>query len=402
MPPQPRSISSYFKPAAAAAKVTASGPSSSTTTSPTTPKRTTLSEAAKRAIVEGAAEAAAVEASEGPTPKKARIEVGSSPSAPKVAEIFAKSTTTTPVKLGASNTKCKTREELRARIAENPKWASELQLELDTLGEDWLLALQDEFTKGYFLSLRNFVTTEQRTKKVFPPAEDIYSWSRYCPLKDVRVVIIGQDPYHDDGQAHGLAFSVRKGVRIPPSLRNIYKEMHDEYPDFTIPKHGDLTEWAKHGVLLLNTSLTVRAHEAGSHANKGWDQFTAAVLKVVTSRLAASSSGGTPSIFSLAAAKSGKEEGKEESHGGTELKQTAHGPEVVGGKGVVFMAWGAHAAKMCAGVDQKKHLILKSAHPSPLSASRGFFGNNHFKKANDWLVQRYGPGGGIDWKAFGA
>ncbi|EIW69791.1 hypothetical protein TREMEDRAFT_29872 [Tremella mesenterica DSM 1558] len=227
------------------------------------------------------------------------------------------------------------------------------------MGEDWLIALQEEFVKPYFLTLKQFITNEQKTKKVFPPPQDIYSWSRLCPLKDVRVVIIaGQDPYHDDNQAHGLAFSVRKGVRVPPSLRNIYKEMSEDVDGFKIPPHGDLSEWARHGVLLLNTSLTVRAHEAASHSNRGWETFTAAVLKVVTSRL------------------------------------------VPRGNGVVFMAWGAHAQKMCSGVDKNKHLILKSVHPSPLSAMRGFFGSKHFTKANAWLEERYGSEGGIDWKAF--
>ncbi|KAK8850427.1 uracil-DNA glycosylase [Kwoniella newhampshirensis] len=371
MPPQARSISSYFlkptSPAAAAA----------TSSSPTTPKSTpakrsiTLSDAAKRAIEEGLASSPARDGSPEPSNKRAKID--GSPSAPsKVADIFAKPATLTStskaLKPGATS-----RDDLRTKLSDNPRWASLLALELDTLGEDWLLALQDELTKSYFLSLKEFVTREQETKKVFPPAQDIYSWSRLCPLKDVRVVIIGQDPYHDDGQAHGLAFSVRKGVRIPPSLRNIYKEMHDEIPEFAVPKHGDLTEWAKHGVLLLNTALTVRAHEAGSHANKGWDQFTAAVLKVVTARLAPGPS--------TAAEK---------------------GEKVAGGNGVVFMAWGAHAAKMCAGVDTNKHVILKSAHPSPLSANRGFLGNGHFVKANQWLEKRYGAEGGIDWKSLGA
>ncbi|OCF31755.1 uracil-DNA glycosylase [Kwoniella heveanensis BCC8398] len=389
MPPQARSISSYFKPSTTPVKAATASPSSTAKTGPFAPgsaaaisstatagakpassspitpsKRSTLSEAAKRAIREAAGEldnGTVVNEDGGSEPAAKKAKIDGSPSSAKVADIFAKPTSSlTPSKGLATATRFKSRDELRAKIAENPKWMSALQLEIDTMGEDWLLALQDELTKGYFLSLKDFITTEQRTKKVFPPAQDIYSWSRLCPLKDIRVVIIGQDPYHDDGQAHGLAFSVRKGVRIPPSLRNIYKEMHDEYPDFAIPNHGDLTEWAKHGVLLLNTSLTVRAHEAGSHANKGWDQFTAA---------------------------------KENEIG------LGH---VAGGKGVVFMAWGAHAAKMCAGVDQKKHLILKSAHPSPLSASRGFLGNNHFKKANEWLVQRYGVGGGIDWRSLGA
>ncbi|EJT46771.1 uracil DNA N-glycosylase [Trichosporon asahii var. asahii CBS 8904] len=205
--------------------------------------------------------------------------------------------------------------------------------------------------------------------------EDIYSWSRFCPLKDVRIVIVGQDPYHGPGQAHGLAFSVKRGVAIPPSLRNMYKEMTTAIPGFVAPKHGDLTEWAKHGVLLLNTSLTVRASEAGSHAGKGWEQFTAAVMKVVTSRLAGSASG-------------------------VAVTATADAPGS-SANGIVLMAWGAHAQKMIAGLDTKRHLVLKSAHPSPLSASRGFFGNGHFVKSNAWLQERYGADGGIDWKSLG-
>ncbi|WVQ63174.1 uracil-DNA glycosylase [Kwoniella botswanensis] len=383
MPPQARSISSYFKPTTVVAAASASTTTATATATTPDKKKSTLSEAAKRAIQEGAL--AATTDGDGNSkengldvPSAKRQKVDSSPSGAKVADIFlksspSKSTSSPSTSRIGSVTRSKTREELREKISANPQWLAKLNLEIDTMGEDWLLALQDELTKSYFLNLKEFVTNEQKTKKVFPPAEDIYSWSRFCPLKDIRVVIIGQDPYHDDGQAHGLAFSVRKGVRIPPSLRNMYKEMHDEIPEFVIPKHGDLTEWAKHGVLLLNTSLTVRAHEAGSHANKGWDTFTAAVLKVVTSRLAPG-----PSLLA------------------------ASDDKVPGAKGVVFMAWGAHAAKMCAGVDKTKHLILKSAHPSPLSASRGFFGNNHFKKANEWLQLKYGPEGGIDWKALGA
>ncbi|TYJ53367.1 uracil-DNA glycosylase [Cryptococcus floricola] len=282
-------------------------------------------------------------------------ETAAAGSTTKVAKVTASATSTIPSKPAASgnfDSIADFREAVRGTSLPL------LQLETKSMGEDWFLALQQEFTKPYFLKLKEFVTTEQR--------QDIYSWSTLCPLKDVRVVIIGQDPYHDDGQAHGLAFSVRQGVKIPPSLRNIYKEMTNEIPGWVSPTHGDLTEWAKHGVLLLNTSLTVRAHTAGSHSKTGWDQFTAAVLKVVTDRLAPTSGEGS------------------------------------GANGVVFMAWGAHAAKMCAGVDSKKHLILKSAHPSPLSASRGYFGNNHFNLANEWLEERYGAGGGIDWKALGA
>ncbi|KAK4687711.1 uracil-DNA glycosylase, partial [Tremellales sp. Uapishka_1] len=309
-----------------------------------------------------------------------------------VAPVFAKTLPHATSKL--SIPKATSRAELRASIKEQAEVFPLLQLELETMGEDWLLALQDEITKPYFLSVRlendiavkrltgsqlkEFIVEEQKTKKVFPPGEhaasslnpvmltqttakDIYSWSRLCHLKDVRVVIIGQDPYHDDGQAHGLAFSVVAPMKPPPSLRNIYKQMATDIDGFVAPIHGDLTEWAKHGVLLLNTSLSVRAHEAGSHSKRGWEQFTAAVLKVVVDR---------------------------------------QSPESAG-RGVCFMAWGAHAAKMIAGTDEKKHLILRSAHPSPLSASRGFLGNGHFKKSNEWLEQRYGDKGGIDWKSLG-
>ncbi|RSH85182.1 uracil DNA glycosylase [Saitozyma podzolica] len=391
MPPQPaRSISSYFTKPAASVSVAASsssttksrtaatspngtilttsstvinatytasisssphGPGSSQSSAPSTQKRL-LSDRARQAIIEAA---------ESPA-KKARIE---GPNGTKVAEVFTKVTKPADGK-ALSLPRGSSREELRAALAEHPHTAQLLNMELNTLGEDWLVALQGELTKPYFLSLKEFVTGEQERRKVFPPIADVYSWSRLCPLKDIRVVIVGQDPYHDDGQAHGLAFSVRRGVRIPPSLRNIYKQMADDVPGFKIPTHGDLSEWAKHGVLLLNTSLTVRAHEAASHSNKGWEQFTAAVLRVVTSRLA-----------------------------------PVGDEHVPGANGVCFMAWGAHAQKMCAGVDGKKHLVLKSAHPSPLAAHRGFFGNGHFQKANEWLRERYGPDGGIDWAALG-
>ncbi|WVN89639.1 uracil-DNA glycosylase [Cryptococcus depauperatus CBS 7841] len=348
MSPQARSIASYFiKPSAATAtaNVPVKRDQSSTDADRKHDAENTPTEATERVA------------------KKPKLE-DKTDAAPKVAKVTESASSTLQTKMGS--TRPSTVEQLRSRLATRPGLTSLLELETSSMGEDWLLALQDEFTKPYFIKLKERVIAEQKTKKVFPPANDVYSWSRFCSLKDVRIVIIGQDPYHDDGQAHGLAFSVRKGIRIPPSLRNIYQEMSSEIPGFIVPKHGDLTEWAKHGVLLLNTSLTVRAHEAGSHASFGWDQFTAAVLRVVTNRLAPTSG------------------------------------DNVGGNGVVFMAWGAHAAKMCAGIDTKKHLILKSAHPSPLSASRGFFGNGHFKKANTWLEQRYGPGGGIDWKTLGA
>ncbi|KZV59155.1 DNA glycosylase, partial [Peniophora sp. CONT] len=183
----------------------------------------------------------------------------------------------------------------------------------------------------------------------------LYSLTRETSI--IRVVIIGQDPYHDVHQAHGLAFSVLPPTKAPPSLKNIFKQIKTEYPSFTVPTTGDLTPLAQQGVLFLNTCLTVRAHKAHSHAKRGWEELTTAALRAVAQR-----------------------------------ESNTH-------KGVVFMAWGLPAQKTCAavGIDEKKHLILKSAHPSPLSAYRGFFGNGHFKRANDWLEERYGDGGGVDW-----
>ncbi|GAA5985813.1 hypothetical protein JCM10908_007122 [Rhodotorula pacifica] len=257
-----------------------------------------------------------------------------------------------------------------------PSEADLLALEARTLHPSWLEHLQDELKKPYFLNLKRFLWSEglrgtqdrQGGKlKVFPPARDVYAWSRYTPLRDVKVVILGQDPYHDDGQAHGLCFSVRPGVKIPPSLRNIYKEIKAEYPEFDVPKHGNLTALARSGVLLLNTSLTVSPHKAGSHSNKGWETFTDKVIDLVD-------------LY-------GGHKSGEEDDGGK-------------GKGVVVLAWGAWAAKRVAKMDKKKHLILTSAHPSPLSARRGFFGNNHFRKANEWLMQKYGPEVKIDWTSL--
>ncbi|CAE6499260.1 unnamed protein product [Rhizoctonia solani] len=243
-----------------------------------------------------------------------------------------------------------------------------LQLECETLNKVWFKVLQGELTKPYFIKLKQFLweegvkDAETLCTKIYPPAKDIYSWSRCTPLGRVKVVIIGQDPYHGPKQAHGLCFSVRPGVQVPPSLRNMYKEIKSSYPAFEPPKHGYLTSWANQGVLLLNTSLTVRASQAGSHAGKGWETFTDAVVKAV------------------------------DKYGGASLP----GSNGVG-RGVVFMAWGAWAGKRVAGLDKKKHCILTSAHPSPLSASRGFLGNGHFKKANDWLEQHYGVDSAVDW-----
>ena len=181
------------------------------------------------------------------------------------------------------------------------------------------------------------------------------SRSRHTPLPTVKVVILGQDPYHNINQAHGLCFSVRPPTPAPPSLANIYKLLLKEYPDTFKPppkKGGLLTPWADRGVLLLNTCLTVRAHEANSHANKGWEKFTQKVIDIVA-------------------------------------KQRM--------EGVVFLAWGNPAQKRCAKIDKQRHHVLQSVHPSPLSAARGFFDCGHFRKTNEWLKERYGEGGEIDW-----
>ncbi|GAA6013796.1 hypothetical protein JCM11491_005102 [Sporobolomyces phaffii] len=265
-------------------------------------------------------------------------------------------------------------EAYRAKLStagDAPTEADLLRLECDTLDPSWLSLLQDEIRKPYFNQLKRFLwteglrgakdaTTTKGNLTVLPPARDVYSWSRFTPLEHVKVVILGQDPYHDVGQAHGLCFSVRPGVKVPPSLRNIYKEIHDEYPAFAVPRHGSLTSLARSGVLLLNTSLTVAPHRAGSHSGKGWETFTDAVVDLVD-RYAGSGRAGAE------------------------------------GTGVVVLAWGAWAAKRVAKMDKKKHLILTSPHPSPLSARRGFFGNGHFKKANAWLEEKYGADAKIDW-----
>ncbi|CAG8633687.1 5379_t:CDS:2 [Funneliformis caledonium] len=196
-----------------------------------------------------------------------------------------------------------------------------LSLEIETMNSEWLKVLSGEIQKSYFIE------------------PEIYSWSRYTPPSLVKVVIIGQDPYHDDGQAHGLCFSVKNGVPPPPSLVNIYKALQRDIPSFQIPKHGNLVNWAKAGVLLLNTSLTVRAHNAASHSNKGWEKFTDAVIQY--------------------------------------LSEKKHR--------LVFMLWGNHAIKKGKSINKAKHLVLESVHPSPLSAHRGFFECHHWSKANDYL-----------------
>ncbi|ROV94972.1 hypothetical protein VMCG_08344 [Cytospora schulzeri] len=230
-----------------------------------------------------------------------------------------------------------------------------LKLEIDTLDPSWLAHLKDEIVTREFLDLKRFLDREATAgKKIFPPREDIYSWSRHTPFNSVKVVVVGQDPYHNVGQAHGLAFSVRPPTPAPPSLKNMYTCLKNDYPSFVPPPNrgGLLTTWADRGVLLLNTCLTVRAHEANSHANRGWERFTQRVIDLVAAR-------------------------------------RTHG--------VVFMAWGTPAGKRVQKIDKKRHLVLTSVHPSPLSAARGFFKCGHFKKANEWLLSRYGEEGEIDW-----
>ncbi|MDP4272084.1 MAG: uracil-DNA glycosylase [Bacteroidota bacterium] len=202
----------------------------------------------------------------------------------------------------------------------------------------WNEHLKDEFEKPYFNNLTNFVRQEYASTTVYPPGPLIFNAFDNCPFDDVEVVILGQDPYHEPRQAHGLCFSVQDGVPFPPSLLNIFKEIHADLGK-PMPTSGDLSRWARQGVLLLNATLTVRAHQAGSHQNKGWETFTDAVIH----RLA-------------------------------EQRE-----------GLVFILWGAYAQKKGAFINPKKHLVLKSPHPSPLSAHRGFFGNHHFSLANDYL-----------------
>ena len=216
------------------------------------------------------------------------------------------------------------------------------------LGGGWDEALAPLFTDERYLKIREFLKKEYSTHVVYPDMYDLYNCFRFTPLNNVKVVILGQDPYHEPGQAHGLCFSVKPGVPLPPSLKNIYSEI---YSDLHIaePDCGDLTKWAKEGVLLLNTTLTVREHAANSHANCGWAWFTDGVIRIVSQRC----------------------------------------------ENVVFILWGRNARNKAALIDGKKHLILESAHPSPLSAHNGFFGSKPFSKANDYL-KAHGRGG-IDW-----
>jgi len=213
----------------------------------------------------------------------------------------------------------------------------------------WKSRLSPEFEKDYFTRLAGFIKDEYHKTTIYPPGSLIFNAFDVCPFEKVKAVIIGQDPYHGPGQAHGLCFSVREGIDFPPSLINIFKEIESDL-GIPRPKSGDLTRWAKLGVLLLNATLTVRAHQAGSHQKKGWEEFTDYVIKVLNSEK----------------------------------------------MNLVFFLWGAYAQKKGESIDRARHLVLESVHPSPLSASRGFFGNKHFSKCNDYLsTHGIEP---VDWK----
>ena len=208
------------------------------------------------------------------------------------------------------------------------------------IGNDWDEVLEGEFEKPYYLELRQFLKNEYETQVIYPDMYDIFNALKYTSYKDTKVLILGQDPYHGENQAHGLAFSVKPGVRIPPSLLNMYKELHTDLGCF-IPNNGYLVPWAEQGVLLLNTALTVRAHQANSHKGKGWEVFTDNIIKLLNLR----------------------------------------------DEPVIFVLWGNNARSKKKLIDTNKHYIIESAHPSPLSASRGFFGSKPFSKTNDILIK---------------
>lgn len=209
-----------------------------------------------------------------------------------------------------------------------------------SIGNEWDELLKEEFEKEYYLKLRKVLANEYRSQTIYPDMYDIFNALRYTSYSGVKAVIIGQDPYHGEGQAHGLCFSVKKGVPQPPSLKNIFKEIHDEL-NIEPPSHGELTDWAKQGVLLLNATLTVREGQANSHKDIGWEIFTDKVIELLNERE----------------------------------------------KPIVFMLWGANAKKKASVVTNPIHKILSCAHPSPLSAYNGFFGCGHFEKCNDYLKQ---------------
>jgi uracil-DNA glycosylase len=207
--------------------------------------------------------------------------------------------------------------------------------------ESWKEKLEDEFEQPYFTELTDFVKKEYKDEKVYPAPKDIFRAFRLCPFDKVKVVILGQDPYHGPRQANGLSFAVGDDVAIPPSLQNIFKEIQSDFGKPLVHRSGDLSRWAEQGVLLLNATLTVRARSAGSHQGKGWEQFTDAVIRVLS---------------------------EEREH-------------------LVFILWGNYARQKGAHIDRSKHLVIESAHPSPFSAANGFFGSKPFSKANEYLEE---------------
>lgn len=220
---------------------------------------------------------------------------------------------------------------------------------MGAINNDWLAAIGKEFKQPYYSELYQFVKSEYGRYTIYPNADDIFNAFHFTPLSKVKAVILGQDPYHNEGQAHGLCFSVKPEVEIPPSLVNIYQELHDDLGCY-IPNNGYLEKWAKQGVLLLNTVLTVRAHQANSHQGRGWEQFTDAVIQAVNTQ----------------------------------------------DRPIVFLLWGRPAQLKRTMLNNPKHLILEAPHPSPLSAYRGFLGCRHFSKTNEFLTRNgLGP---IDWQ----
>ena len=219
---------------------------------------------------------------------------------------------------------------------------------LKTLNTDWKLILKDEFIQPYFKDLDVFVNNSYANNQCFPPKEQIFNAFNSCNLKDIKVVILGQDPYHNFNQANGLCFSVNNNEKLPPSLKNIFKELETDV-NKAIPKHGNLQNWANQGVFLLNATLTVEAHKAGSHQNKGWETFTDQVIKTISTN----------------------------------------------SKNVVFLLWGSFAKKKTKLIDTSKHIIFTAPHPSPLSSYRGWFGSKHFSKTNEILIKNGKKA--IDW-----
>lgn len=222
----------------------------------------------------------------------------------------------------------------------------------ENIGPAWFKALQREFDKPYFKKLSEYIQNERKSQVVYPPPDKVFSWTHHHDIRETKAVILGQDPYHGPNQAHGLSFSVQRGIRAPPSLINIFKELENDIPGFKTPSSGDLTGWAKQGVLMLNACLTVRQSSPNSHQNKGWETFTDAVITWIS-------------------------------------KHSNHK--------VVFLLWGRYAQKKSSIID-KRHKVLTAAHPSPLSVNNGFFGCKHFSQTNDFHKSQGMPG--IDWKAL--